>query len=171
MVRLVGAIVLLFLQPFSVVFFVVYTICGISDALDGAVARATGQSSEHGARLDSIADLTFYGVMLLKILPRLLEEVPVPVWCGIAGVFLVRFVSYGTAAWKYHQFASLHTYANKVAGAAMFVLPYLMQLADTGIVCGGICIISAYAALEECLIHLTSKTYDPARKTFWMKAK
>lgn len=67
--RMVGTFLLLFTKAFSPAFYVVYSICGISDVLDGFLARRTGATSEFGARLDSVADLLFYTVMMIKILP------------------------------------------------------------------------------------------------------
>lgn len=69
--RIIGALWLCFIRPFTTAFYVVYTICGISDMLDGWVARMTGSAGEFGAKLDSIADLLFYSVMLLRIFPAL----------------------------------------------------------------------------------------------------
>ena len=40
--------------------------------LDGTIARATNSTSEFGARLDSISDLIFYAVMIVKFFPILL---------------------------------------------------------------------------------------------------
>ena len=61
--RMVGTFLLLFTKAFSPAFYVVYSICGISDVLDGFLARRTGTASEFGARLDSVADLLFYTVL------------------------------------------------------------------------------------------------------------
>ena len=66
--RIVGTIGLLFTVPFSKVFYVLYTFSGITDVLDGAVARITGTASSIGAELDSIADLIFYLVMMISII-------------------------------------------------------------------------------------------------------
>ena len=42
----------------------IYTFAGLTDVLDGWLARKTGRASEFGARLDSVADLLFYSVLL-----------------------------------------------------------------------------------------------------------
>lgn len=46
-----------------------YIICGITDMLDGFIARATHTTSQLGADLDSIADTIFVMVCLVEILP------------------------------------------------------------------------------------------------------
>ena len=55
--RGVLALLLLFPRPLSAEFYGIYTLAGLSDMADGAVARRTGTQSEAGARLDSGADL------------------------------------------------------------------------------------------------------------------
>ena len=66
-VRIIGAAVLLFVEPLVVPFYVIYTLCGLSDAIDGFVARLIGAESALGAKLDSVADLMFYAVMLIHL--------------------------------------------------------------------------------------------------------
>ena len=65
-VRIIGSVVLIFLTAFSPEFYIIYSVCGVSDAVDGSVARKCNTTSEFGARLDSVADIVFYAVMLIK---------------------------------------------------------------------------------------------------------
>ena len=55
LVRIAASALLLVLPWRSAAFFAVYTVAGLSDALDGWVARKTGTASDFGARLDSAA--------------------------------------------------------------------------------------------------------------------
>ena len=55
-VRIAASLFLLLLPLRSVGFLVVYTLTGLTDVLDGWLARKTGTASDFGARLDSIAD-------------------------------------------------------------------------------------------------------------------
>ena len=48
-----------------------YIYCGISDILDGFIARKTKNESEIGAKLDSVSDIIFVVVAMIKILPFL----------------------------------------------------------------------------------------------------
>ena len=68
---MVSTLLLLFLTPKSPVFFAVYSLTGLTDALDGWLARKTGTASDFGARLDSIADLLFYGIVMFRFFPFL----------------------------------------------------------------------------------------------------
>ena len=62
--RIAVSIVLLFCPAFSPPFYVFYIAAGLSDMLDGFVARKTDTVSKFGARLDTIADFVFVVVWL-----------------------------------------------------------------------------------------------------------
>ena len=66
--RMVLSVLLAFLPLKSAWFYAVYTLAGLTDALDGWMARRTGTASDFGARLDSIADLLFYGALLIRLI-------------------------------------------------------------------------------------------------------
>lgn len=166
--RIVGTLTLIFLPPLSMMFYIVYTFCGVTDILDGFIARVTNTSSELGAKLDSIADLMFYATMLLKILPILIEKLPAGIWLVVAAIVILRLISYTIAAIKYHRFAAYHTYLNKVTNAVLFIVPYFIELPIFTAVCKFICIISGVSTLEELIMHLQAKEYSP-RKTIFSK--
>ena len=69
-VRMAASLILLIFPLRSAWFLAVYTLAGLTDALDGWLARKTGTVSEFGARLDSVADLLFYGVLLPYVRAR-----------------------------------------------------------------------------------------------------
>lgn len=158
--RLVGTVCLFFVEPLSFGFFLIYTLCGLSDVLDGIVARATNSTSEIGAKLDSIADMLFYAAMLVKILPVLADILPMWVWIVVATVILVRLVSYLIAAIKFKRFSSLHTYMNKLTGLTIFLTPYFIRESFGYIYCLVVCIVAGMASIEELLIHLFRKEYS-----------
>lgn len=83
--RMLGTLVLLGLVPLSPAFYGVYALTGVTDALDGWVARKTGTASPLGARLDSCADLLFYAVMIGKLFPVLYEVLPQAIWLAVLG--------------------------------------------------------------------------------------
>ena len=61
--RIVLSIVLLILPISGISFLMVYFLCGLSDAIDGYLARRWKICSEMGAKLDSIADFVFLSVV------------------------------------------------------------------------------------------------------------
>lgn len=162
LLRIIGTIVLLFANPMSSppLFLGIYTLTGLTDALDGWIARRTGTASEFGARLDGIADLLFYAVMLIKFTPVLWVILPKAIWYAAAIILLIRISSYLTAAIKHHLFASLHTYLNKLTGAAVFLLPYMIMISSGVIYSWTICALAFVASLEELAIHIFCKGYN-----------
>ena len=158
--RMAGTLVLLALRPLSPAFYAVYTAAGLTDALDGWVARRTGTCSALGARLDSCADLLFYGVSIVKLLPALVQLLPGTVWWAVIAVACLRIAAYLTAAIRYRTFASLHTWLNKLTGAAVFLIPYLLSCPLAVGYCRGVCAVAGIAALEELAIHLCKPTYE-----------
>ena len=159
MVRILGTALLLFTQPFSDAFYIIYSISGLSDAIDGYVARVTGTVSAFGSKLDSVADLVLYAVMTFKIFPALFGTLPGWIWYAVIVVVIIRIASYLAAAIKYKKFASLHTKLNKVTGFAVFMIPYMIKLPLAVPYCITACAISAASSLEEMLIHIRSNEY------------
>ena len=165
--RMVGTGMLLFTTPLTSIFYLLYTLCGITDALDGTIARVTKTTSDLGAKLDSIADLMFYGIMLWKLTPLLWEKLTMGVWYLTGCVLLIRIASYIVVAVKYKTFASLHTKLNKLTGLLVFLLPYF-AVGSFVTERGWIAVITAgIASLEELAIHLFSKEYHPNRSKIW----
>ena len=155
--RLVGAICMLFTKALSTAFFVLYTVCGISDLIDGWLARKTGNTSEFGAKLDSIADLSFNAIMVLKTFPTLWKTLPIGIWITVGAIFAVRIVSYALVAIRNHSFSSLHTYMNKLTGFAVFTIPFYIKFKHATLFAIIGCIVAAVATLEELIIHLLNK--------------
>ena len=77
--RILVSAVLLFCPVFSPIFYVLYLIAGLSDMVDGIIARKTDSVSEFGSRLDGVADFVFVAVCLIKILPVM--DIPI---CSVA---------------------------------------------------------------------------------------
>lgn len=153
--------------PPSSAFYAVYAISGITDMLDGFLARAMKQESEFGSRLDSVADLLFYSVMIFKVFPFLLEQMPMWLWYLVGAIVLIRAGSYFVAFCKYHRFASLHTYMNKLTGLLIFPVPYLLNWSFVNIYYTIICISAGVASSEELLIHLREPSYNERKKTIF----
>lgn len=170
-IRMAGTIMLLALRPFSAGFFLLYSLTGLTDMLDGRIARKTNTADDFGARLDSIADLLFYTVMLIRVLPVLLTELPNGIWCAVAVIFCIRISAYITAAIKYRLFASLHTYLNKLTGVAVFLIPFSLITDYAVVFCLLVCVVAAASSLEELVIHIRSKYYSPNVKSAFIRKR
>lgn len=165
--RLILAVTLLFLAPLSPVFIAAYLASGLTDLLDGFIARRFGFVSRLGASLDSFADMVFYFVLLVVFVPI----VAMPGWAvyWIAGIVAVRLLSLLIGFLKYRALAILHTIANKVTGLAVFCFPLLLRpvgIATTMAIVGAIASISA---IEEIAITLTARELVPDRRSIFRK--
>lgn len=156
--RIVFAVAMLVVVPFSAAFWVCYLCGGLSDVLDGLAARRFNAQSDAGAKIDSIADAVF----ALAIAVVAMRSLPLPVWLWVCvgSVALIRFVSYGVGVYKYHTFAPLHTDLNKVTGALIFAFPALYGA--LGFVAAGIlvCAAAVLSSLEELAITVTAKNLN-----------
>ena len=168
-VRMVASLFLLFFPTKSIWFLVIYTFSGLTDVLDGWLARKSGRASEFGARLDSIADLLFCSVLLIRLFPVLYQKLPGEIWYAVSGIVLVRLGAYVVAAVKYHRFASLHIWLNKLTGAAVFLLPYVLLASSIVVYSWAVCILAFVASTEELAIHLLRTDYLADRKSFISK--
>lgn len=166
-VRITVSFFLLFLPLRSAGFLAVHTFTGLTDVLDGWLARKTGTASDFGARLDSIADLLFYGIVLLRLFPVLWQALPMAIWYAVAVIFLVRLAAYAAAAVKYHRFSALHTWLNKLTGVSIFLLPCVLAVSKGVVYSWVVCILAFAASLEELAIHFCRPGYRADRKSIF----
>ncbi len=155
--RIVGTVILLFIKPLTIPFFTVYTFTGITDALDGFVARKTNTVSEFGTKLDSVADLMFYAVMLIKIFPVLWSKLPKQIWIIVALILAIRLSAYIVSAIKYKQFASNHSYLNKLTGLFLFCVPYFLSIPLGIPLCWAVCLIAIMASSYDLCAYILKK--------------
>lgn len=153
--RIAFSLALLITEPFSQLFFIFYINCGLSDIADGFIARKFSIESKLGARLDSIADITFITVILVRLIP--LVKIPFYIISWIVLIAAIRVASMFIALYKYHTFASLHTYANKATGILFFCFPLLLNIVSMNSLAGIICFAASLSAIEEMIIHICSK--------------
>ena len=63
--RIPFSIAMLVVPPFSVRFWIFYLSSGLTDMMDGVLARKLHQESAFGAKLNSIADFVFAGCLTI----------------------------------------------------------------------------------------------------------
>ncbi len=160
--RLAGTFVFLFLEALSPAFFAVYVWCGLSDVLDGFIARKAGLVSKLGSILDSIADLCFFTIMMIKIFPYLMMYFPVWVWVLIYTVTGIRFLCYLFIGIRRGYFVSRHTVFNKLTGLTMFFLPFAVKRSWLIPYSLFILAIAYIATAEEIRFILTDKRREKA---------
>jgi hypothetical protein len=88
----------------------------------------------------------------------------------LVGVVLaVRLCAYGMAYLKYHMMAAIHTYLNKVTGALVFLIPYMLLLPCDVTLCAITAGFALVGSAEEFLIHAVSPVYQAERKSVFAK--
>ena len=145
--RILGSILLLFFPAFSLGFYITYILCGFSDMIDGTIARKTNSTSKFGSQLDTIADLVFVAVSLLKLLPAIYLPGWLWIWGGVIAVIKISSIIWGYVSKK--QFVSLHTIMNKVTGLLLFLLPLTLSLVELKYSSMVVCSIATCAAIQE----------------------
>ena len=145
--RIPGSIGLLFCPVFSDRFYVLYLFCGLTDMVDGTIARKTGAISEFGSRLDTVADFLFVISSFVKLVPVIRIPVWIRVWAAvIAAVKLVNLVRGFTQT---KQIPALHTIANKATGLCLFLLPLTISFVDLRYTAPVVCVLATIAAIQE----------------------
>jgi len=145
--RILGSIGLLFCPVFSDGFYVLYLFCGLTDMVDGSIARKTGTVSSFGARLDTVADFLFVIASFVKLVPVI--RIPVWIWGWAAVIAVVKLVNLVWGSTQMKQMPSLHTIANKATGLCLFLLPLTMPFADLRYTAPVVCVIATIAAIQE----------------------
>ena len=142
------AVALPFVQSSPAVFWTLYLLSGLSDVLDGAVARSTGTVSRLGERLDTIADIIFVAVWMLLFIPAIDVGRWLWIWTGVIALIKVVNVISGLAMKK--GFVAKHTPANKATGLLLFLLPMVILLEVIKVpYIVLVCLLATFAAIQE----------------------
>lgn len=120
--RIIFSMMILYCEPLTMPFFIFYTLAGVTDMVDGTVARLTDSVTDFGSKLDTIADLVLVIVCIIKLFPVLYLESWMYVW--IIGIALIKIYNMAYCIFKIKRFVPVHSKANKAVGFLLFALPY-----------------------------------------------
>ena len=143
--RIVGSIGLLFCNVAGWQFWTLYAICGISDMIDGWLARKLHVESKTGSVLDSIADLSFVACCAIKLLPILSIPSWLWIWAGI--IVIIKIVNLISSLIIFKKFYLPHTIANKLTGFLLFIAVPTISWCIIPIAI--VAIIATFAAVQE----------------------
>jgi CDP-diacylglycerol--glycerol-3-phosphate 3-phosphatidyltransferase len=115
--------------------------------LDGYIARKSKSESNIGARLDSISDIIFIFVAMIKILPKLDLINEIIIWVVL--IIFIKIVNVICSYVYYKRIVLPHTIANKITGFILFVAPFIIFNIDSIILEIIICSIATFAAIQE----------------------
>ena len=146
-IRILCGFAILFCPVFSVAFYSLYITAGLTDMMDGWVARKTNTVSDFGSKLDTVADVVFVIVCLIKLLPVMSIPLWLYVWIGIIALIKVINIVSGYVVQK--QFVAVHSVMNKVTGILLFILPLTISFIDLKYSAAVVCIIATFAAVQE----------------------
>ena len=153
--RILGSILLLFFPVFSLEFYVIYLLCGLSDIIDGTIARKTNSTSKFGSQLDTIADLIFVVASLSKLLPTIHIPKWLWIWGGVIAVIKISNIIWGYVSKK--QFISLHTTLNKVTGLLLSLFPLTLSFGELHYTAIAVCSIATLSAIQEGFYIMTDR--------------
>ena len=156
--RVVGAVLLLFTTPLSLLFLAVYGYCCITDVLDGFLARRSRSENRQGQILDSTADIVLTVCLLACLIPFLPWEGWMITWIAIIAV--IRIISLGIGSMRFGQIALLHTYGNKLSAFLRYLAPFLLAFIDLTPMMVVLCTITTLTSLEDLCINLKSGSLD-----------
>jgi CDP-diacylglycerol--glycerol-3-phosphate 3-phosphatidyltransferase len=151
--RILFSLPLAFLPLSSAWFYILYLFCGLSDMIDGAIARKTSAVSQFGSRLDTIADFVFMLVCSIKILP--LIRIALWLWVWIIIIASIKIFNIALIFIRKKKLISIHSVFNKIAGFALFLLPLLLTFVETTYSVATICLLATIAVVQE--VYLIAK--------------
>ena len=143
--RFFGAVCLLLCNPTDSAFWALYGLCGVSDLVDGYLARRLHAESKTGAVLDSVADICFVVCCAMRLLPVL--QIPAWLWIWAGLIVFIKIVNQISALVDHKRLCFPHTKANKLTGLLLFLtIPtVLWSIVPISIVAG----VASFAAIQE----------------------
>ena len=143
--RIAGSISLLFCDVKGWPFWSLYVLCGLSDILDGWLARRLHAESKTGAILDSVSDIVFVACCAIRLLPVL--EIPAWLWIWAGVIVIIKIVNQISALVVFKRFCFPHTLANKLTGLLLFLTVPAVFCTVTPI--SIVAAIATFAAVQE----------------------
>jgi phosphatidylglycerophosphate synthase len=152
-------------QLWVVVWFV---LLGLSDALDGALARRWNQTSDYGSKLDAVADLVFYpcsAVVLAVLFPAYLSPNLPYVYVtltALAGALLISRIRCG-------RIIMLHTHVSRYSGVLLFVVTLASFFVDTTLLIRLVALTYAVGFIEASLIFIIKGPVSPDTRSLFSR--
>lgn len=145
--RIIFSILMLFFPAFSPWFYVMYLLCGITDMVDGTIARKTNSVSTLGSRLDTVADFIFVSAALVKLLPVM--NIPRWLWIWILIIAVIKIANIISGFVCNKKIVVEHTVMNKITGLLLFLLPFTLFVIELKYSAAAVCTIATFSAVQE----------------------
>ncbi|MHC5373645.1 CDP-alcohol phosphatidyltransferase family protein [Enterococcus sp. LJL120] len=179
--RIIAAPFLIFFGTESWEFLAIYLYCGVSDILDGRIAKSAGIADEAGFHADLIGDLAFLFIALIRLGPQQTLLSWELVW--LAGILFFKVVAIVIAYDKFQRFILvMPTFLNRWAWICLFFVPfydyldgyleqYLKIETSSNFLLLAFLLLASLAVIEELSIILLSREYDFQVKSIFMIEK
>ena len=152
LLRIICSVLLILFINNRIGFVFLYFIIGLTDVLDGFIARRFMFESDLGAKLDSFADFVFYIILVFIYLNLYSSIITVNHKVVLVGIIIIRLINLLLTKIKYKKFVFVHTIANKVSGILLYFLPIILFYRQNEIIVWIILVVVFIAAMEELLI-------------------
>jgi len=162
--RILASPLLLVVVPLSPMFFAIYLLCGLTDVLDGFIARKTHTETILGAKLDTVGDIVFTAVLIVFLFGIINLTSVMIIW--FIAISVVKILSIIVGYIKYKFFSPLHTYLNKITGVFLFLLPVMITFIPKSAGIYTILTFASISAVDELLIIVFKKSYNANQKFF-----
>ena len=145
--RMAFSLPLVFIPLSSVWFAILYLYCGLTDMIDGTIARKADAVSKFGAGLDTLADSVFVAVCFVKILPLMRFPSWLRTWIVMIAIIKIGNVVWGSVSHK--KPVSAQTVLSKISGFLLFLLPLTFGFIEPIYSCAIVCLAATLAAIHE----------------------
>ena len=143
------------------IFLIMFIIIGVTDKLDGTLARYLNQTTALGAKLDTIADMVFYPLIALWLY-RFESGVVGEWWNLIYFLLALYFFKMITGKIKFGYVPAFHTIGAKTFSASLYFFMIIAML-DSNLansIFPLLCVIGFINQIEETYILLTRDSVD-----------
>ena len=143
------------------VFLIMFIIIGVTDKLDGTLARYLNQTTALGAKLDTIADMVFYPLIALWLY-RFESGVVGEWWNLVYFLLALYFLKMITGKIKFGYVPAFHTIGAKTFSACLyfFMIAAILDPVLAKSIFPVLCVIGYINQLEETYILLTRDSVD-----------
>ena len=145
--RIIFSLAMLTFPVFSAGFYFCYLVAGFTDMIDGTIARKLGTESKFGRNFDTIADIVFVASSAYKLFPEF--KIPRIIWLWISIIAVIKIINIIFGFVRKKKFTAVHSLANKVTGAVLFLLPLTLTVLDLRYSSIPVCMIASFAAIQE----------------------
>lgn len=156
--RGVAALAMLLFPVYSPGFWTLYCWGGISDMIDGPIARKLNAESGFGARIDSLADLALVICSAIMILPS--ADLPAWVWLWAAAIGSAKVVCILIGSCLHRKLTIPHSLTNKLTGILLFCLPFAIVRLDFLIPAVIVCFAATSSLVEDIYDCLRTRMND-----------